>query len=308
MDSTTTAWFLCGVKAARMRSLLLFLGLAVVGTATGPKTAFAAGETAGLDPLASTKEAPRSRKKVRVAETPEQLYNRGLRQMRRGYYDEAVLSFDKVRNHFPFNQYSVLAELRVADCLYEKSAFAEAVDAYRQFARLHPRHPEVDYVVYRIARSEFKLAPSVAQRDQSHTVRGLKRLKGFVERFPDSIYLEEVQRLREKAELRLVRRATQVGHFYWKRKAWKAAERRYRLAYEQFPDSKLAVRCRYRQAVCLWNLGRQQEARTALEALAARDPESRTALKARRFLDKREVSPAPVEGDPQPTPESLPSQ
>ena len=37
-------------------------------------------------------------------ETPEKLYNQGLRQMKRGYYEEAILSFEKVRNHFPLNQ------------------------------------------------------------------------------------------------------------------------------------------------------------------------------------------------------------
>jgi len=265
----------------------LALALAFVGFVSSPSQASAAGDSSGLDPLAPAVDAPRKRAKVREAETPEQIYNRGLRQMRRGYYDEAVVSFEKVRNHFPFNQYSVLAELRVGDCLYEKASFAEAVDAYRQFARLHPRHSEIDYVVYRIARSEFKLAPSVAQRDQSHTIRGLKRLEGFADRFPDSAYLSEAQRLREKAELRLARRATQIGNFYWKRKAWQAAERRYRLAYDEFPNSKLASRCRYRQAVCLWQLGRVEQARRALEDLVVSSPESRSASQARRFLEKQ---------------------
>ena len=113
-----------------------------------------------------------------------------------------------------------------------------------------------------------------------------KRIYGVLERQFHK-YFSEAERLRGKAELRLSRRATQVGHFYWKRKAWQAAERRYRLAYDEFPNSKLASLCRYRQAVCLWQLGRMDEARLALEGLVASDPDSRSATRARRFLEKR---------------------
>ncbi len=246
---------------------------------------------------------------------PEDLYNRGIRQMKRGYYDEAILNFERVRNHFPFNQYSVLSELRVADCLYEKSAYLEAVDAYRQFMRLHPRHPETDYVVYRTARAEFKLAPTVAQRDQTHSSRGLRRLDRFEERFPESEYIPEVKRLRGKVQLRLSRAAVQVGHFYWKAKEWKAAERRYRIAAEDHPDSPLVPKAVYRRGLCLWELAALAE--TAEEAAALRDqsrvvlgavitnyPESPFSQRSQRFLVAN-----PPEADPVPeAPEAAPAE
>ncbi len=217
-------------------------------------------------------------------EDPEELYEQGLRQMKRGYYDEAVLSFEKVRNHFPFNKYSVLSELRVADCLFEKAAFLEAVDSYRQFARLHPRHPEVDYAVYRTARAEFKLAPTVAQRDQQHTRLGLKHVGDFEDRFPQSEYLDEVQRLRFKAQRRLGLAATQVGNFYWKQRQWEAAERRYRLSMGEYPESPTASKAAFRHALCLVKLGRLDEARPALEAIATAQGSSRWGRRAAAAL------------------------
>lgn len=223
-------------------------------------------------------------------EDPEQLYEQGLRQMKRGYYDEAILSFEKVRNHFPFNKYSVLSELRVADCLFEKAAFLEAVDAYRQFARLHPRHPEIDYAVYRTARAELKLAPTVPQRDQAHTRLGLRHIGDFESRFPESEYLDEVDRLRFKANRRLARAATQIGNFYWKQRKWAAAERRYRQSAEAYPTAPTAGKARYRQALSLWKLERFDEARTVLGGLAAADPEGRWGKRAIAFLDGNPAS------------------
>ena len=240
-------------------------------------------------------------KRLREPETPEDLYAAGLRQMKLGSWDEAIISFERVRNHFPFNQYSVLSELRVADCLYEKGSYLEAVDAYRQFVRLHPRHAEIDYVVYRAARSEFKLAPVVPQRDQTHTRRGLRRLNGFETRFPESEYGLEVGRLREKALLRLSKAAVQIGHFYWKQKEWAAAERRYRLAIEEFPSSSVIPRARYRRALCLWELGvesgeeservrLQRDALGALRAVAVDYPATRWETKVQRFIEKNPLA------------------
>jgi len=248
---------------------------------------------------AAAQNAPRGN----APEDPESLYNQGVRQMKRGYYDEAIITFERVRNHFPFNQYSVLSELKVADCLYEKASFIEAVDAYRGFARLHPRHPDTDYVVYRTARAEFKLAPTVAQRDQTHSRRGLKRLRGFEERFPESEYTPEVERLRGKVEKRLSTGAMQIGNYYWKAKEWGAAERRYRLAIEEFPHSPLVARSQFRRGLCLRHLAEAEvdpiraaelndEASVIFGIVLTNFADTRWAERARKELQETESGPS----------------
>jgi outer membrane protein assembly factor BamD len=232
---------------------------------------------------------------VRRPETPQSLYDKGLRQMKRGLWDDAVLSFEKVRNHFPFNQYSVLAELKIADCLYEKAAYPDAVDAYRQFRRLHPRHPQIDYVVLRTAKSFFKLAPLIAQRDQANSRRGLKQLEAYEVKFPQSEHIEEVMRVRERTLKRLARSVLQIGDFYWKNGKWRAAERRYRQAAEDYPQSAFTEKARYRQGICLWRLDRRGEARAALGSLAVSDPEGRWGKRAVAHLERH-----PPDADPAP--------
>ena len=278
-----------------MRILLLLvpilLCLPALGHAQPSKTTTVSGE--GQD-------TPR---RLRQPETPESLYNKGLGQMKRGYLDEAIISFEKVRNHFPFNQYSVLAELRVADCLFERQAYLEAVDSYLRFQKLHPRHPEIDYVVYRTARAEFKLAPVVPQRDQSHSSRGLRRLRDFETRFPESQYTGAVLKLRGKALDRLARASIQIGNFYFKQKEWGAAERRYRLAAADYPDAPIVGKARFRQAMCLLKLGEQTAGRDAFGALAVADPESQWGKAALRWIEDNpesedpspDESPAPAE-------------
>ncbi len=216
--------------------------------------------------------------------------------MKRGLWDDAILSFEKVRNHFPFNQYSVLAELKIADCLYEKASYPDAVDAYRQFRRLHPRHPRIDYVVLRTAKSFFKLAPLIAQRDQANSRRGLKQLDGFEAKFPQSEHVEEVLRVRVQTQTRLAKSVLQVGDFYWKQRKWGAAERRYKQALENYPQNKLSSRTRYRLGLCLWRLERMDEARAIFGTLAASDSEGRWGRLAVKWLDRNSPETADVSG------------
>ena len=251
-----------------------------------------------LLPAVSGAAKPSNKPLSRQPEDPETLYNRGIRQLRRGYYDEAIISFEKVKNHFPFNQYSVLSELRVADALFEKASYLEAIDAYRQFTRLHPRHVEIDYATYRMARAEFKVSSTVPQRDQTSTERGLKKLRGFEKRFPDSEYSEEVVRIRSKARTRLAKRVLQVGHFYWKSGEWQAAERRYGLVWHDYSDTPVIYRARYRQGLCLYRLSRAEEARVVLSELAAQPESGRWGERAERFLAKLDPAAEDVAAEP----------
>lgn len=211
-------------------------------------------------------------------DTPEALYEKGERQMRRGYYDEAIATFDKVRNHFPLNPYSVKAELRVADCLFEKGEYVAAIDAYRNFQRLHPSHPDLDYVVFRIASAHFKGSHIIAQRDQSSTDLCLRTLEGYESRFPESRYLAEVQRMRAVARKRLAKRIEDIGdYYYWRGRlrrgrdratAMHAAARRYEQLVQTYPDLPLAERGWYRLGMARLHLGDVRGAEEAFSHLS----------------------------------------
>jgi len=225
-------------------------------------------------------------------ETPEKLYDQGLRQMKRGYFDEAITSFDKVRNHFPLNQYSVLAELRVADCLYEKADFISAVDAYQQFVRLHPRHEELDYAKMRIGRAYFKQANRIPAKDQTYTEMTLASLEGFEDRFGDSDYLPEVLEIRGKCLTRLSRSEAQVGDFYFWRKSYNAAQRRYSDLLVDYPDSPAVPRARYRLGVSLVKLERPDEGEAVLRQVLELHPDTLQARRAERWIARVEADRA----------------
>ncbi|MCK6526446.1 outer membrane protein assembly factor BamD [Myxococcota bacterium] len=242
-------------------------------------------------------------------DTPEALYEKAEKQMRRGYYEEAIATFDQVRNHFPMNPYSVKAELRVADCLFAKGEYLSAVDAYRNFEKLHPTHAELDYVVFRIAAAHFKGSHRTAQRDQTSTELAVRTLQGYESRFPEGRHLAEVAKMRETARGRLAKGVSAVGdYYYWRARllraeakstAFNAAARRYRALVEEFPDVPLAERGRYRLGMALLHLGDVDGARRAFADLrpGADGKPTRWMRKAEDALrDPPKAVPPPAEG------------
>ena len=67
-----------------------------------------------------------------------------------GEYKDAIENFQKLKDWYPFSKYAILAELKIADAHYHLDQYEEAIFAYEEFEKLHPRNEAVPYVIYQI--------------------------------------------------------------------------------------------------------------------------------------------------------------
>lgn len=180
--------------------------------------------------------AEAARKKLTVQDQ----YELGLRYLKRGYYAKALETFNRIRNYHRDDPLSVKAELAIADVYFKKREWDQARLAYEDFMRMHPRHPDLDYVTYRIGLALYNKAPQVAARDQTWTRQAVNTWRGFEARFPDSSYrAEAVDKLTECRE-RLARKELIIGRFYERRESWPAVEARVRGLLSVYPESTYA--------------------------------------------------------------------
>ncbi|MCB9777588.1 MAG: outer membrane protein assembly factor BamD [Alphaproteobacteria bacterium] len=178
--------------------------------------------------------APKRRgKELSVAEQ----YDLGLKYLKRGYYTRALETFNRIRNYHRDDPLAVKAELAVADAYFRKGEWDQARLAYEDFMRLHPRHPDIDHVVYRIGMSLYKKSPQVAARDQVWTRQAVNTWAGFDSRFPESEHKEEVAERYADSRERLARKELLIARFYLRRKAWRAVYGRAEGLVRRFPDS-----------------------------------------------------------------------
>jgi outer membrane protein assembly factor BamD len=209
---------------------------------------------------------------ARDRQTVAEQYELGLTLMGRGQYVRALEQFNRVRNYHRDDPHAVKAELAIGDVYFKKAEWDQARVAYEDFARMHPRHPDLDYVVYKVGLSMYKKAPKAPGRDQTWTKHSVNSWSGFSSRFPDSTHRDEVEGKLTECRERLANKELRIAGFYKRRKAWPAVSSRAEGLFRVYPKSASA-----RQGLVLlaeasaWQ-GERAKADLAIEKLRSLDP------------------------------------
>ena len=167
--------------------------------------------------------------------TPAQLMSEGMDFFDGGYYESATKCFQELKDRYPYSQFAVKAELKMADALYERALYAEAYEAYVEFDRLHPNHPDIPYVMYQRGMCHFKQVTTI-DRDQSHTFLAKEEFERLVKKFPTNEYAQRARLNIRKCYIYLADYELYVARFYYKKKHYRAAMERYRYVLKNYPD------------------------------------------------------------------------
>ena len=227
-------------------------------------------------------------KPINFSLTAKQNYEKGLADLKDENYPEALRYFTYVKQKFPFSKYAALAELAAADTEFERGSYQEAIDAYKSFLRLHPKHEKVaeGYVSFRIAEAHVKempddwfLIPPSYEKDQSVVLDALRELNNLVDRFPNSKYLKPAGEYRRTVLRRLIDHEVFVARFYLDRGHPKGAILRIKEALRRYPDSG-------RDAELLLTLGETQlemgQPATAKQTFLRITPENASTVEVKR--------------------------
>jgi outer membrane protein assembly factor BamD len=193
--------------------------------------------------------------KSKEEKNAQELISDGIDQFNDGDYKEAVDSFEKLKDWYPFSKYVILAELKIADAYYHLKSYSEAVSAYESFENLHPRNEAVPYVIYQIGLCYYDQIDTV-DRDQTFAKNALDTFKRLIRQFPHDSY---AQRAKERMKVCLKSLAGHdfyVGLFYYKSKHYKAALARFKSVLSNYPDVGVHERALKYIALCKDRLSR----------------------------------------------------
>jgi len=159
----------------------------------------------------------------------------GMEAFKKGKYDKAIESFQKIKDWYPFSKYAILAELKIADAHFNSEEYEEAVYAYEEFEKLHPRNEAVPYVIYQIGRSYFVQIDTI-DRDQSSSQKALSTFNRLIKQFPEDPYAAKAREHINTCIKSLASHEFYVGLFYFKSKHYKAALKRFEAVLNNYPD------------------------------------------------------------------------
>ncbi len=167
--------------------------------------------------------------------SPEELMNEGTSAFRDDNYAKAVESFQKLKDRYPYSKLAVQAELKLADSLFKRKEFEEALEEYIEFEKLHPKNKSIPYVIYRQGMCSFLRMNSI-DRDQTDTKEALKEFERLRREFPTNPFSLQAQRKIRECLINLAEYEFYVGHFYFKAGHYLAALRRFEYLITHYPD------------------------------------------------------------------------
>ncbi len=150
-------------------------------------------------------------------------------------YRDAIESFRKLKEWYPFSQFAILAELKTADAYYHLKEYAEATAGYETFESLHPRNEAIPYVIYQIGLCYFNQMDTI-DRDQSATQKALETFNRLIKLYPREQLAVKAKDHIMNCQKNLAEHELYVGVFYYRSNYYKTALSRFGSVLSEYPD------------------------------------------------------------------------
>ena len=161
--------------------------------------------------------------------------------------------------------------MKRAESFHEKGGYTEAIFEYQHFLGLHRNHVLAPYAQYRLALSYFKMIQTI-DRDMSPIEKAIDEFNKLIQTHPGSQYEAEARAKIGSCEDLLAQRHLFVAKFYYRKEAYLAAAKRYKLVIDSYPHAEIAAEAKYELAKTYKNLGATDWSRDWLVALVREHP------------------------------------
>lgn len=199
--------------------------------------------------------------------------------------------YDYLRTKFPYSQFSSLAELRLGDCLFARERYVEAIDAYQNFARMHPTHAKVPFALYKTGLAYFEqipgdwfLMPPSEEKDQAAVRDAERALKEYVERFPEHENIADGRRSLMEVRKKLLAHERYAADFYRGQGKDKAYIGRLEVIHRELGDVGIDAALLLEMTEVFVRLGRMDDARARVVELETKFPASSQLARARALV------------------------
>ncbi len=207
-------------------------------------------------------------------------------------WEGARQMLNEVKRKYGYSRYARLAELRLADADYEQDKFAEATAGYKSFVHDYPNDPEIPYARYKVTMTQYDavsasfLLPSLEERDLAYVNDAHASIRSFLNDYPNSEHAPQLEYMQAVVTGLLARHELYVARFYLDRGKFAPAVARIQYALRTYADSGLEPEGMVLLAEVYMKQKERLKARTVLQLVLERYPESPFVVPAKRFLQQ----------------------
>jgi outer membrane protein assembly factor BamD len=174
------------------------------------------------------------------------LYSEAKSNLNDRNYTQAIKYYQKLEARYPYGRFAQQAQIEIAYAHYKDNEPALALAAADRFIKLHPNHPNVDYVYYLKGLANFNEDLGIlgfvgnqdmTERDPKAAAEAFDAFKEVVNRFPESKYTPDALARMKYLVNALAAHEVHVARYYLKRGAHVAAINRVQHALKTYPQA-----------------------------------------------------------------------
>lgn len=174
------------------------------------------------------------------------LYAEARDQLNSRNYEKAIQYYQKLESRYPYGRFAQQAQIEIAYAHYKDQEPALAIAAADRFIKLHPNHPNVDYLYYLKGLANFNddlgllgfvSGQDLTERDPKAAREAFDAFKELSTRYPNSKYTPDAVARMNYLVNALAASEVHVARYYLKRGAYVAAVNRVQYSLKTYPQA-----------------------------------------------------------------------
>ena len=180
--------------------------------------------------------------------TVEKLYTEAHSELDSGNFSRAEKLYEALEARYPYGRYAQQAQMDLAYTYYKDSEPELALAACDRFIKLHPSHPNLDYIYYLKGLVYLNNDNSswfgkwggqdMSERDPQSTANAFKAFREVAQRYPNSKYAPDARDKMAKLVDALGSYQMHVARYYMQRGAWVAAVDRAQIVVKEYSNTR----------------------------------------------------------------------
>ena len=218
--------------------------------------------------------------------TADSLMSEGDNFFAQKRFDDAIASWEKVRERYVSPEMNAFAELKIADANFLAERYIEAAVAYEAYLKAHPADPNNDHVLYNLGVSYHKEMLG-AEQDQTTTQNAQSAFKTLLAKYPADPRRPDVEKFIAEEEDLLAGHELHIGSYYQKKGATPAAIARLEPLVATYPNFSRRDELFFMLGNAYLDNDNKKMAADIYNRLYKEYPDSKYTAKAQKLLEKK---------------------
>ena len=215
--------------------------------------------------------------------TVERLYSEAREELNSGNYSRAVKLYETLEARYPYGRFAQQAQMDLAYTHYKDNEPELAIAAADRFIKLHPTHPNLDYLYYLKGLVYYNddsgllskwAGQDMSERDPKATREAFIAFRELTSRYPQSKYAADATEKMGRLVQALGGHEMHVARYYMKLGAYLAAANRAQTVIKEYANTGYNEEALALMAVAYDKLGMADLSNDAKRVLALNYPNS----------------------------------